>query len=448
MINQSPVYNLKAVLKATGLKADVLRAWERRYDFPRPQRTPGGHRLYSEWDIETIKWLRARQAEGLIISRAVDLWKGIVNAGRDPLSEHPSAGAPSYPAETHPAEDRMVWLRREWLSAGLAYDAPRAETILSQAFAIYPVETVLTELLQRALSEIGHQWYLGEVTAQQEHFAAGIAGRRLEALIAAAPHATRPQTVCVGCPPGEWHTFPVELLGLLLQRRGLSVLYLGADVPVERLAESAQAARPDLVILAAQRLATAATLQSAARAFQTGGIPLAYGGLVFSRIPGLRDRIPAYFLGESLEGSIGAIEQLLLAPAPYPGPTDAKKTHAALAEQFAETRAAIELGVMKTLQRAGLEAQPVRNANEFFSSGLSAALDLGDPAFLEPDLEWVKGLLPGRHIRAGELDVYLAAYGRVAAKELGEAGLPIVEWIRSYLARGQAAPRQDRRSKE
>src|SRR5512145_744383 len=92
-ISHSPSYNLQAVLKETGLKADVLRAWERRYELPKPQRTPGGHRLYSEYDIETIKWLRARREEGLSISRAVELWKEIVHAGSDPIVKHASAGS-------------------------------------------------------------------------------------------------------------------------------------------------------------------------------------------------------------------------------------------------------------------------------------------------------------------------------------------------------------------
>jgi hypothetical protein len=74
-ISKSPAFNLKAVLRlkrdspptpcAPGNAAMVS---------PCPQRTAGGHRLYSQYDIETIKWLIARQAEGLSISRAVDLW--------------------------------------------------------------------------------------------------------------------------------------------------------------------------------------------------------------------------------------------------------------------------------------------------------------------------------------------------------------------------------------
>src|SRR5512136_1109160 len=93
MISQTPVYNLRVVLKETGLKADVLRAWERRYDLPHPQRTAGRQRLYSDYDIATIKWLKNKQSEGLSISRAVQLWKDLMAAGRDPLKEVAEAKA-------------------------------------------------------------------------------------------------------------------------------------------------------------------------------------------------------------------------------------------------------------------------------------------------------------------------------------------------------------------
>src|SRR5574342_1000362 len=87
MVSTTPVFNLKVVLKETGLPADTLRAWERRYGLPVPERTPGGHRLYSQRDIETIKWLMKRQAEGLSISRAVDMWNEQIASGTDPLAD-------------------------------------------------------------------------------------------------------------------------------------------------------------------------------------------------------------------------------------------------------------------------------------------------------------------------------------------------------------------------
>src|SRR5512145_985196 len=86
MVSTTPAFNLKVVLKETGIAADTLRAWERRYGLPMPQRSAGGHRLYSQRDIETIKWLMKRQAEGLSISRAVDLWNEQLASGSDPLA--------------------------------------------------------------------------------------------------------------------------------------------------------------------------------------------------------------------------------------------------------------------------------------------------------------------------------------------------------------------------
>jgi DNA-binding transcriptional MerR regulator len=189
-ISQSPTYNLKAVLKKTGIKADVLRAWERRYELPQPHRTSGGHRLYSEYDIETVKWLRARQAEGLSISRAVELWKENLTADHDPLVEYS-------PANTSPASDRfpavetrIEILRQNWLEANLAFDSIKVDEVLNQAFAIYPLETVCTKIIQRGISEIGNYWVLGQASIQQEHFASALASRRLETLISASPRPT------------------------------------------------------------------------------------------------------------------------------------------------------------------------------------------------------------------------------------------------------------------
>jgi len=43
----------------------------------------------------------------------------------------------------------------------MAYDEPLAEATLSQAFALYPAESVLVDILQRGLSAIGDAWYAG-----------------------------------------------------------------------------------------------------------------------------------------------------------------------------------------------------------------------------------------------------------------------------------------------
>ncbi len=110
-------FNLKAVVRETGLKPDTLRAWERRYGLPEPGRTEGGHRLFSRRDIETLKWLSARQEEGLSISRAVDLWRTLEARQKDPLLAMPyGKGAAAAEAQFSGGE-AIITLRDAWIQA-------------------------------------------------------------------------------------------------------------------------------------------------------------------------------------------------------------------------------------------------------------------------------------------------------------------------------------------
>ena len=69
----TPLYSVAAVARHTGVPAVTLRAWERRYGFPRPSRASGGRRLYTQRDIWTVRALRSQTDQGVPISRAIAL---------------------------------------------------------------------------------------------------------------------------------------------------------------------------------------------------------------------------------------------------------------------------------------------------------------------------------------------------------------------------------------
>ena len=208
IISKIPSFNLKAVLRETGTTADTLRAWERRYGLPLPERTPGGHRLYSQYDIETIKWLMAKQMDGISISRAVDMWKEQINSNVDPLAGiQPLAFAPLQVNPILNAETSLDALRAQWIAACLKFNENVAEQSLNQAFSMFPVETVCVDILLKGLADIGELWYGNRASVQQEHFASSLAMRRLDAMLSASPTPWRKQTVIVGCPANEWHAF-------------------------------------------------------------------------------------------------------------------------------------------------------------------------------------------------------------------------------------------------
>ena len=53
---------IQVVARRTGLSADVIRVWERRYGAVAPKRVAGGRRLYSDNDIKRFQRLERHHA--------------------------------------------------------------------------------------------------------------------------------------------------------------------------------------------------------------------------------------------------------------------------------------------------------------------------------------------------------------------------------------------------
>jgi len=423
-ISTTPTYNLKAVIKETGIAADTLRAWERRYGLPMPDRTPGGHRLYSQHDIEIIKWLMAKQEEGLSISRAVDLWNELTASGEDPLP------APIPQPVTIPSAN-LEAVRKQWLDACMDFDESTAEQVLNQAFALYPLETVCVEVIQRGLNAMGEMWYHAKATVQQEHFTSALAQRRLDALIAAAAPPTRPQTILIGSTVSEQHTFTPLLFALLLRRRGLKVVYLGANVPIQRFKETLQSVKPHLVILSAQQLQTANGLRETVEQLQVSKIPIAYAGRIFTLLPELRKRISAHFLGETIQEAIQSVETLLTAEPPLENVESVGEQADELSEVFLHSQPMINLNTLTETIKLGIPLEFATIAIQQLGNNLASALSLGDLDALRIEMDWIRGLLHEHDQRPESLNDFLTAYAKSVDSAMGIEGQPISDWLRN-----------------
>jgi DNA-binding transcriptional MerR regulator/methanogenic corrinoid protein MtbC1 len=430
MLSKSPAFNLKAVLRETGLAADTLRAWERRYGLPTPQRTAGGHRLYSQYDIETIKWLIGRQAEGFSISRAVDRWNELIASGTDPLAESFSTNM-IVPANFS-NDTTLDNIRVEWIAACLNFSETHAEQALNKAFSISPVESVCIEVLQKGMSEIGALWYENRASVQQEHFASGLAMRRLDALLSASPPPTRPQTVLVGCPPDEWHTFTPLLLSLLLRRRGMNVIYLGANVPGDRFAETALKVKANLVILVAQTLGSAAHLQHTALALTAQNVNTAFGGRIFNLRESMIEHIPGHFLGKSLELSIQEVEDILKGKKSTRELKIASQKYLVALHAFVAKRSQIESTIKEHVQPLMIAPENLNTGIHFLGNNIAAALQLGDLDHLSEEIEWLKSLLQMHESQPQELNHFMKAYSNAVDEHINGQGESIQTWLHTY----------------
>ncbi|HSJ88721.1 MAG TPA: B12-binding domain-containing protein [Anaerolineales bacterium] len=432
MYSTTPAFNLKVVLKETGLAADTLRAWERRYGLPAPNRTAGGHRLYSQRDIETIKWLIKRQAEGLSISRAVDLWNEQIGSGMDPLAgstQQVSMSPLAAPVQYRAPDTTLDTLREQWIAACMDFSESAAEQTLNQAFSMFPVEAVCLEVLQHGMSEIGERWYGNRATVQQEHFASALAMRRLDALLSASPAPTRAQTILVGCPVNEWHTFTPLLLALLLRRRGLGVIYLGANVPLEEFSNTVKELKVDLVVLVAQQLMTAASLQDTALILSSKNIPVAFGGRIFSIHPELPGCISGFFLGYQLPAALEEIQLILNRKMSSPVARVASPSYEAAYQAFISRRGQIELTLKQLLEPLAISPENIKTGTYFLGDNITAALQLGDMSLVSAEVAWLRVLLQAHETPPQQLIYFMEMYMEAVRKNIHGQGQPISDWL-------------------
>jgi DNA-binding transcriptional MerR regulator len=242
LLGREPLYNTRAVVQMTDVPADTIRAWERRYGLPRPQRTPGNQRLYSEQDIGVIGWLRDRTDEGMTISRAIHRLRL-----EHPTIVAPPAAAPA-PSPTEP-DPQPARLRDRLVGAAASFDGLAGERVIDETLALFSLEHACTRVIQPALAEIGARWERGELSVAAEHFATSLIARRLSTVFnLVAPVAGR-GTVVAACPPGEQHELGLLMLAIFLARRGWRVIYLGADMPLRDLTDTIRQVEPDLLCL-------------------------------------------------------------------------------------------------------------------------------------------------------------------------------------------------------
>lgn len=302
--DMQPVYNIKAVVEATGLPAATLRAWERRYGALAPQRSGSGYRLYSAQDITVLRWLKARVEAGMSISQAIAL------LGHQRRGE-PAAVVTERRQQVRPGSGAA---QSALLDAFTEFDEGRADAALEEAFALYGVETVFERIIAPAMAQIGALWHTGGASTAVEHFTSNYVRRKMEAMISASPKNSAGPLVVMGCAPEDWHELGLLLLYLLLRRRGLHTIYLGQNVPPEQFLEEMERLRPALVIISAATPHTVPGLIALAEAVQTMVPPrpvFAYGGQVFNAQPELRHVVPGVFLGESTRAAAEYVAALV-----------------------------------------------------------------------------------------------------------------------------------------
>ncbi len=235
----SPVLRIGELSRRAGVSDHVLRAWESRYGLLQPVRSAGGFRLYSEADESRVRRMQAHLARGLSAAEAA---RAVLGQGSR-AGHGRAAGPDRVPAA---ASELAGDLRR----ALDAFDEPAAQAILDRLVSDLSLTAVLRDVVLPYLAQLGERWERGTASVAQEHFASNLIRGRLAGLARGWGNGHGPRAV-LACPPGELHDLALMAFGIVLNRNGWSIDYLGMNTPVEELTRTVDARHPDLVVLAA-----------------------------------------------------------------------------------------------------------------------------------------------------------------------------------------------------
>jgi DNA-binding transcriptional MerR regulator len=258
-------FPIRVLAERTGIGTSTLRAWERRYGLLTPQRTPKGHRVYSEEDARTVERVLELLREGHSLP-------SIARRIRQP--------EPGIEREEAGSGMTGVWrdYLRETLRAISEFSHERIEAQFNEATSLYPIDMVTERLIEPTLAILGERWQANPAGIAEEHFYACWVRNRLGARFHHGYSQARGTRILCACLPGERHEIGPMLFALAAQSRGYRVLYFGPDLPLEQVPPVVERSGVRAMILSAKSALSEDQDSKLAELSRHSTIPVLLGG--------------------------------------------------------------------------------------------------------------------------------------------------------------------------
>ena len=237
-----PLLSIAEVERETGLGKDTLRAWERRYGFPLPERDATGVRGYPRALVDRLALIRRALLAGWRPGRLLALPVAQLDAV---LADVAAAAAPRGPAVpgTLDVEQGIAALRsggpeglRHWLTLGLAHTGLAAFVV---------------DGLAPLTAAVGEAWVAGGIAVYEEHlYSEAVQSVLRSALVPfRAGLESRAPRVLLTTVPGEAHGLGLLMAEALLTLESCRCLSLGTQTPLPDIVAAAHAQHIDVVAL-------------------------------------------------------------------------------------------------------------------------------------------------------------------------------------------------------
>ncbi len=212
-------FSIKELETLSGIKAHTIRIWEQRYQFLKPSRTLTNIRTYSNEELKTLLTVALLNKHGYKISH-IDRMRP--DQRRNEVLHLSNA------------EARAEQLVNDLIGCMIDLDFIQFEAILTKHIAQHDIFTTISGLVFRFLEKVGILWQTNRINPAHEHVASCIVRQKVVSAIDQLPMAEREAPLfLLALPEGEHHELGLLFVYYLLKKRGLPVIYLGANVPLK-----------------------------------------------------------------------------------------------------------------------------------------------------------------------------------------------------------------------
>jgi methylmalonyl-CoA mutase cobalamin-binding subunit len=229
--------SIAAVERETRLSKDILRAWEKRYGFPAPQRDTNGERCYPAWQVERLRLMKRLMDQGHRPGHLAALPAEELSA----LLPRPSPCPASQPQRGGGAIEQLL--------AAVKKNPAGFQRSMQDQLAREGLERFVEHIAAPLTTAVGQHWEDGSFEVFDEHFYTEETARVLRKAIAALPGSGDSPRILLTTLPGEAHGLGLLMAEALLALDGAACISLGTETPLLDIARAAPAFDADVVAL-------------------------------------------------------------------------------------------------------------------------------------------------------------------------------------------------------
>ncbi|MBC7935291.1 MAG: MerR family transcriptional regulator [Rhizobacter sp.] len=226
-------FTIKDLSNLSGIKAHTLRIWEQRYNFLKPSRSFTNIRYYSNEELKTILNIALLNKYGFKISHI------------DKMSVDEMSEKILLLNQSEAQQERIV---NDLVNNMISMDMDAFSATLDVYISAKGLEKMIMNVIFPFLEKIGILWLTNHINPAQEHLVSNMVRQKLIAGIEnCKPALSSAKKVLLFLPEGEYHELGLLFIHFLLKRKGVGVIYMGANLPLEDLAYVTQHKEPDYI---------------------------------------------------------------------------------------------------------------------------------------------------------------------------------------------------------